>query len=651
MGKPYAKELSRLSETYAWALQTPIEPLAAAVSASATLPLLAVGSGGSFSVAHLACTLHQRHSGMMAKPLTPIEFMSSPLHLGTLGVMILSAGGTNTDIIATLENTVRRESRRCIAFCLRKGSRLSRLSQTHRFVDLVEMSPPSFKDGFLATNSLLAFSVLLVRAYAHAFSVSDGLPPQLEACFAPKEPHEQYLDNLCVACRPLWQRETLVVLYGSEVHTAAIDLESKFSEAALGNTQLSDFRNFAHGRHNWLAKRGSKTGVLAIFTNDEQDLAERTLRLVPSSIPVAKIQLPTTGPTAMLGAMVAVLHAVGAAGKEHGVDPGRPSVAQFGRRIYHLHPPRSARETFSPEMVAIARKLRCDARTLTDRSDLTLWQGAYRRFVEELQKTLFSAVIFDYDGTLCDERDRFSGLRPDITRHLVRLLKAGCLVGIATGRGKSVRDDLRKVLPRTSWANVYLGYYNGADIASLCEDTHPNASSEPCATLKSVAAFLRNHPIISQAATCEPRRSQISVQPMSTRSADLVWRILQHATQSREIKALRSSHSIDILRFDVSKLSLLSHLSGLVRQGTQVLAIGDKGQWPGNDYELLNTPYSLSVDEASGDPNTCWNLAPPGHRGPQAAVDCLAALQFSNGTFRFDASRLKITELADRRSR
>jgi hypothetical protein len=58
MGKPYATELSRLSDTYAWALETPIESLAAAVSASSHLPLIAVGSGGSFSAAHLACSLH-----------------------------------------------------------------------------------------------------------------------------------------------------------------------------------------------------------------------------------------------------------------------------------------------------------------------------------------------------------------------------------------------------------------------------------------------------------------------------------------------------------------------------------------------------------------------------------------------------------------
>lgn len=641
MGKPYATEMDRLSETYTWALEVPIEPLAAAVSASATLPLLAVGSGGSFTAAHLACTLHQSHSGTMARPLTPLEFIFSSLHLGALGVMILSAGGTNTDIITTLENAVLRGSRRCMVLCFRRGSRLSRLAQAYRFVDLIDLDPPFIKDGFLATNSLLAFSVLLVRAYACAYSAHEGLPPRLEALFAHDHSSERYLHELRAACRPLWERETLVVLYGSGGHAAALDLESKFSEAALGNIQLADFRNFAHGRHNWIAKRGSKTAVLAIFTDGERDLAERTLQLIPPSIPVARIGLPGTGPTAMVAAMVAILHVVGAAGEQRKVDPGRPGVPAFGRRIYGLRALRASPQgIFSQETVAIARKLRCDVRALADRQDLPFWQEAYRRFVRTLQQTSFGAVIFDYDGTLCDEQDRFSGLRPDTVQHLTRLLQAGLPIGIATGRGRSVRDDLRRALPQELWTNVYLGYYNGAEIAGLADDMRPDTSPEPCESLKGLAAAVQEDPIISRVTTCEPRRAQVSIQPKSAVSADLAWRVIQQVVHSHEAKVLRSSHSIDLLRRDVSKCSLLAHLGALVREGTQVLVIGDKGQWPGNDCELLGLPYSLSVDEVSGDPGTCWNLALPGHRGVQAVLDYLDALRLSKGALQFDVGRL-----------
>src|SRR5206468_2651544 len=139
-----------------------------------------------------------------------------------------------------------------------------RIAQSYRFVDVPEFNPPSAKDGFLATNSLLAFAVLLVCAYNCAFSSDEVLPRDFDSLLVENHADRDYIEDLRAHCNPLWKRETLVVLYGPSVATAALDLESKFSEAALGNVQLADFRNFAHGRHNWLAKRASKTAVLAL---------------------------------------------------------------------------------------------------------------------------------------------------------------------------------------------------------------------------------------------------------------------------------------------------------------------------------------------------------------------------------------------------
>jgi len=644
MGKPYATELSRLSDTYSWALEAPIESLVAAVSASSHLPLLAVGSGGSFSAAHLACSLHHHHTGVVSKPVTPLELVSSPIRLRSLSAMILSAGGSNADIISALENAVSREPRRCIVLCLRKGSALSRLAQSYGFADVPELKPPSVKDGFLATNSLLAFAVLLVRAYNCAFSSDERLPRDFDSLLVDRQADRDYIEDLRTRCDLLWKRETLVVLYGQSVATAALDLESKFSEAALGNIQLADFRNFAHGRHHWLAKRASKTGVLAICAKDERDLAEKTLRLIPSTVPIARICLPNAGTTASVAALVAVLYLVGAAGERHGIDPGRPGVPTFGRRIYGLRALRALNKAASEEEIAIARKLGCDVRELRGRQDLGFWQGAFQQFVNSLEKATFGALLFDYDGTLCDEQDRFSGLRDDVAGELTRLLHGGIVLGIATGRGDSARTDLRKVLPKQVWDNVYLGYYNGSDLGRLSDDRHPDSSGTPCDSLKSVADALSMHPIISGFAKCKAGLNQISVRPSSVVGEELVWRLVQQLAQIHGLAALRSSHSIDVLRPDVSKCSLLNQIRSLLHEGSDVLSIGDKGQWPGNDYDLLNAPYSLSVDEVSADPNTCWNIAPPGHRGVQALLDYLGWIQLREGSFRLalpaTASRL-----------
>jgi hypothetical protein len=103
------------------------------------------------------------------------------------------------------------------------------------------------------------------------------------------------------------------------------------------------------------------------------------------------------------------------------------------------------------------------------------------------------------------------------------------------------------------------------------------------------------------------------------------------------VKVLQSSHSIDVIAPGVSKRTLaerLAELGGATPKSGQPLCIGDRGRWPGNDYELLQAPHSLSVDEVSADPETCWLLSSPGEKGVQATLEYLAGLAVEDGVAR-----------------
>jgi hypothetical protein len=96
----------------------------------------------------------------------------------------------------------------------------------------------------------------------------------------------------------LWPRQYLIVLCGRATRAAAWDVESRFHEAALGPVQVADYRNFAHGRHHWLAKHRERSGVVAFVTPEERDVAEKTLRLIPRDVPVCRLETSATGPRA-----------------------------------------------------------------------------------------------------------------------------------------------------------------------------------------------------------------------------------------------------------------------------------------------------------------------------------------------------------------
>lgn len=552
-------------------------------------------------------------------------------------VMFASASGSNPDIIGAFSHVAMAEPRRLAVICMRSGSPLSERAALLGWPDVLEYEPPSGKDGFLATNTLLGTAVLLVRSYAAAWSEAPPLPVrfqdflELVPMLAKSHIREQTAD--------LWSRNVLVVLHGPSTQAAAADIESKFTEAALGAVQVADYRNFAHGRHHWLAKQGDSTAVLALATDEDRNLADRTLTLIPQEIPRVRLDIQSCGATACVAGLLAALHVVESAGGARRLDPGRPGVPRFGSRIYQLRAfqPRARRIEGIPQdaVAAIERKSGEDIEMLVRRSELSFWTRAYRTFCKDLTSRSFRAIVLDYDGTLCDSRDRFTGVREEVTVELVRLLRHGIVLGVATGRGKSVRTDLRAVLPRESWERVLIGYYNGAEVASLADDGAPSPEEGPQAVLQILLDLLTTDPTLARLTTCEARCAQIAVIPRWPGAEQVVWERVCELVQQAGISlpVLRSSHSVDVLAPGVSKLEVVKRVEQLVGVADSAVRIGDRGAWPGNDCQLLASPAGLSVDEVSKDPRSCWNLAPIGLRGVQATLSYLRSLQCREGAF------------------
>jgi fructoselysine-6-P-deglycase FrlB-like protein len=178
LGKPYDSDLNQLPETYRWATEVSIDRLVNPLLAATSLPLVTVGSGGSFTTADFAAALHRGQTGMLASAQTPMEAASAPLHLRSLAVLLVTAGGKNPDVLGVFERLVVREPRRFLVLCTAVRSPLARLAAKYRFVEFLEFDLPSGKDGFLATNSLLASVILLCRGYTQAFGASPPLAGQ-----------------------------------------------------------------------------------------------------------------------------------------------------------------------------------------------------------------------------------------------------------------------------------------------------------------------------------------------------------------------------------------------------------------------------------------------------------------------------------------
>ena len=622
MGRPYGAEMEAMSGTYEWSLSTDVGSLSDFARAAAGAPLYAVGSGGSLTAATLAAALHH-DTGSVAEALTPLAFLDRErLDCSNASVLLFTAGGGNGDILAALDRAVALRPRALGVVCTSPRSRAARAAARARGTHLQAGLVPSGRDGFLATNSLLAMSAWACRAYEEAGLAACGLPRFGDLA-------GDAADAAASAAR-LAGCTTLVVLHDSWGRIAAVDLESKMSEGGLAGVQMADYRHFAHGRHNWLDKRAG-SGVAALASPGCERLASATLGCLPRKVPALRIDTRLDGPAGALALLVRSMRLVGLFGAALGVDPGRPRVAAFGRRLYGLRyrPPPLGGAT-AVERAALCRKF--GTHRMAGPGELRL--RGLRRFADALSGQRFGGIVFDYDGTLVDTQDRQRPPRAPVRRLLGGLLSGGIMACVATGRGKSAREDLRKAIGKEHWPRILVGYYNGGDIGPLDDDSVPDKELPMDPALDEFLS-VRGLEDVLAGAKKEERPHQITYEGSGLRAADMAGRLAAAAPSvAKRVKIVESAHSVDVVASSTTKRALARRARSSIRAGLSVLCIGDMGRPPGNDHELLSGPYSLSVGEVSGDIRTCWNLLPPGVSGPAGTIHYMQRFKVGRGHLR-----------------
>lgn len=237
MGRNYESELELVSATAEWIASLDLSNSRDAFSRLRCLDLVIVASGGSIAAAHLLAQLHTSRTGRLAVVMTPLEFITDTGPLDAAACFI-SAGGANNDILQAWHAAESRSVRDVALLCGDSRSPLAQVAHETGLQTTIVFDIPAGRDGFLATNSLIAFCSVILRLY-------DVTPPHL-----PQRPR-------LMTAGEFLDRSTTVVLYAGWLKPVAVDLESRFTEAALGSIQATDYRNFAHGRHHWLAKRGA----------------------------------------------------------------------------------------------------------------------------------------------------------------------------------------------------------------------------------------------------------------------------------------------------------------------------------------------------------------------------------------------------------
>lgn len=264
--------------------------------------------------------LHNSFARLPAFVLTPYElFLRASDDVSA--VLLLSAGGGNPDIVNAARHVCQATYPLVGAIIGRTGSPLAAQMQGCRDARNLELELPVAEDP-LGANSLLATVTLLFRGYASVFNVdrveveTPRLSPEIEG---------RALDS-AIFC----------VLAAGWTFPAGHHLTSECNEAGLGTAMLTDFRNFAHGGHHVLARRGDESTVVAFIDADCRAVAVATLKLLPPNVRTIVVETEKRGSAGAIGLLMLSMELVHRMTAQATGDRGQRPAATFGKDLYRM---------------------------------------------------------------------------------------------------------------------------------------------------------------------------------------------------------------------------------------------------------------------------------------------------------------------------
>lgn len=617
MGRPYKKELEAMMETYEFVNQANVSSVFSFFRNNTSIPLLIIGSGGSFAVAKMFEFCYQNYGGM-AKAITPYELEDSKKILGKSKILIVTAGGNNPDTVGAYSYARLFEPYELCVICMSKNSKIAKVINKNKDAILYEMVIPFGKDGYLAVNSSIAM-----------FTIGKKIMDELEDNSNSIVSFDSCMESL-PSIEKLSKINNLIVLYGGWGTPAAYDLESKCSEAGLMSVQFVDYRNFAHGRHNWIDKNKDSTMLVALITPEDRVICKKTLEKLPLFLPRVCLETKHEGSVAALDLLVKVFYFVDYLGDLRDIDPGKPQVPEYGSKLYNIKYNLLSNDAYMKKMAksakasAVYRKVKMSPNNDTW---FDYYGNMYDRFVDRLYKEVYQALLLDYDGTVCGLDGKISG---EIISKLNLLLENDIIIVFATGRGDSIIGQLRNNIPNIYWDNVVVGYYNGSYIANLTKEPELQEIS-----LKELNQFYnlvkRTLPFGEKLID---KGYQLSVREKDIDKRNFYFEVLSELKCTHGFDSIcmfLSGHSIDIVADASGKQKVVDYIKAIYN--VNILSIGDEGRLYENDFELLARNMGLSANNQNKIGTSGWNLAPLGISNVRATEYYLSKMKVVEGGF------------------
>ncbi len=272
-----------------------------------------VGSGASFCVALLGAFLLNQLTESFAVATTPYDYVS--LSKPGSSVVLISFGGNNPDIVSALKRARDTGSREIHILTGSNRSQLAREGESvpNSFVHCV--SAKVSDSGFVSTQGMLSCASLLVGFLMKSFSiesqdVSDffGLQNLTNVFIKAKSDVAMSMAEAWHTFDEMAPPPHLVALGSGWAWPAVTDFESKITEGAVCTIEVSELKNYTHGRYlNAYSNKDSRVFVLFGMPSDDR-LIRFLKEKLSRDFPVIKVTTEMPPPRATIDLMIRSLY-------------------------------------------------------------------------------------------------------------------------------------------------------------------------------------------------------------------------------------------------------------------------------------------------------------------------------------------------------
>ena len=328
----YSENLKTIPQVIEWAEKQDVERFSRFLVEQPNIPLYCFSSGGASSTLHYVALLYETNRGM-AKALTGLAISSiSNEALKTSKILIYSKSGNGVDTRNLVDRAIAINPKG-VGGLSRDNGKDNYLIKTLKEVttNWFQYKLPTLKGGFISSTSNIAAMCLVYRAFTGDSDIADKLKVDVTPsnCFS-------YIDKMGnkIDLHHLSAKKHYIALYSGWGEPSARDFECKMVEGGIASVQLSDFRNFCHGRFIFVSNHLEDTVFVLFLTPREREFAQNLIfngktfnskdDLFPQSTEIITLETEHDSPLATIDFIIKESVLVGEIGKVVNIDPYSP---------------------------------------------------------------------------------------------------------------------------------------------------------------------------------------------------------------------------------------------------------------------------------------------------------------------------------------